>query len=292
MINALQAGAVLAEFRSVTPGERSRLHEALGDKITFLEAPWICKVDLFFNTTKKPFDDPRVRRALSLAIDRWRGAEALSKIAIVRDVGATLRPGYQLAAGDADLARWPGFGHDIAAARAEARRLLAEAGVKDLHLRLLNRNVPMPFTPVGVFLVDQWRQIGVTAEHQQLDVRAQKASFTGNTFEAGLDGVCDDIDDPNLQLLGYISTDRSARSRGGFVDRTLDELYERQKAAPSEPERLAALRAFDERLLTEAYTVPVVWYRRVVPLWAKVRGWHITPSTYVGQDLADLWLAE
>ena len=50
-------------------------------------------------------------------------------------------------------------------------------------------------------------------------------------------------------------------------------------------------RAFEERLLTEAYTVPLFWARRIVPLAAELQGYVITPSYYLGQDLADLWLA-
>ena len=102
-VNALQAGEVLAEFRGHSPADRDKLKAALGDKIDVHESPWVCNLVVTFNTEKKPFDDARVRRALSLAIDRWKGAEALSKIALVRHVGGILRPGYELAATENDL---------------------------------------------------------------------------------------------------------------------------------------------------------------------------------------------
>ena len=66
-----------------------------------------------------------------------------------------------------ELTKLPGFGRDIRAAREEARKLLKEAGVSDLKFQLLNRSVPMPFSPVGIFLIDQWRQIGVTVEPEE-----------------------------------------------------------------------------------------------------------------------------
>jgi peptide/nickel transport system substrate-binding protein len=292
MINAMQGGAIMAEFRGVSPGERTRLKEALGDKIVVEEGPWVCNTELFFNVAKKPFDDARVRRALSLAIDRRRGAEDLSKIAIVRYVGGVLRPGYKLASSDAEVAELPGFGRDIKAAREEAKRLLKDAGAEGLSFRLLNRATPMPYTPVALYLIDQWRQIGVTAEHAPAEVKVQKASFNANTFEVGLDGVCEDIDDPNIQLLQFISTDRSARSRGGFVDRELDTLYDRQKQAKDEATRRDLIRQFERRTVDQANTVTILWWNRLVAHSSRLRGWHMTASTFVGQDFANVWLAK
>src|SRR5262249_34312447 len=164
MVNALAAGEVLAEFRGHSPADRDRLVKALGPKAVVQESPWVCSLVVTFNTKKKPFDDVRVRQALSLAIDRWGGAQALSKIALVRHVGGILRPGYDLAANEKDLLSYPGFSKDINASRAEAKKLLQAAGVPSLTFTLTNRNVAMPYTPVGVFLIDQWRQIGVNVK--------------------------------------------------------------------------------------------------------------------------------
>jgi peptide/nickel transport system substrate-binding protein len=291
-VNALQAGEVLSEFRGHSPADRDKLKAALGDKIEVFESPWVCSLVVTFNTQKKPFDDARVRRALSLAIDRWKGAEALSKIALVRHVGGVLRPGFELAASEAELVKYPGWGKDINASRAEARKLLADAGVKDLKFKFLNRNVPMPYTPVGVFLINEWRQIGVTAEHEQPETRAYISNLRGGNYEVGLDFNCDAVDDPNLQLAKFISADKSPINYGRYNDRKLDELYEKQKGELDSKKRYALLREFERHALNEAYTFPTIWWHRIIVNWKQMKGWHMSPSHYINQDLQDVWLEQ
>lgn len=289
-VNALQAGEVLAEFRGLSPADRDKVMNAVGDKVRLEESPWVCALVVTFNGTKKPFDDARVRRALSLGIDRWGGAQALSKIALVRHVGGVLRPGYALAAKESELVQYPGFSKDIGKSREEAKRLLKEAGVSNLKFKFTNRNVAMPYTPVGVFLIDQWRQIGVTAEHEQLETKLYQAALRGGNYEVGLDFNCDFMDEPNLQLLKYVSPDRSSINFSRVNDRTLDDLYDKQVRATDPKERYSLLRAFEKRLFDEAYTVPTIWWHRSVITWKQLKGWHMSPSHYLNQDLADVWL--
>jgi peptide/nickel transport system substrate-binding protein len=291
-VNALQAGEVLSEFRGHSPADRDRLTKALGDKVNVYESAWICSLVVSFNTQKKPFDDARVRRALSLAIDRWQGAEALSRIALVKSVGGLLRPGYELAAKESELVTYPGFGKDIAKARAEAKKLLEQAGVKDLRFKLLNRNIPMPYTPVGVFLIDQWRQIGAQVEHDQPETKAYIANLRGGNYEVGLDFNCDAVDDPNLQLGKYISASLSEINYGRYEDKTLDDLYNKQKGELDQKKRYAILREFEKRALTEAYTIPTIWWHRIIVNWKQISGWHMSPSHYLNQDLQDVWLSQ
>lgn len=289
--NSLQGGQILAEFRGLSPAERDRLKQAMGDKIVIEESPWLCRQDLLFNTKKKPFDDPRVRRALSLGIDRWKASDVLSRISTLKAVGTTVRPGYEYAAPDQVLETLPGYGHDINAARAEARRLLKEAGQEKLRFKLLNRSIPMPYTPAGVFVIDQLRQIGVTAEHEQLETRLQKAAYFSGNYEVGLDGICDFMDEPNLQLLHFVSADVSPLNVSFYQDRLLDQLYEKQKRALTHETRYQLIRDFDQHLLTEAYVVPVLWWHRIVAHSPRLKGWSMTPSHYIGQNLASVWLA-
>jgi peptide/nickel transport system substrate-binding protein len=291
-INALQAGEVLSEFRGHSPADRDKLVNALGDKVEVLESPWVCSLVVSFNTEKKPFDEAKVRRALSLALDRWKGAEALSKIALVRHVGGLLRPGYDLATPEAELVKLPGFDKDVSKSRAEARKLLQEAGAGNLKFKLTNRNVNMPYTPVGIWLINEWRQIGLTVEHEQLETRLYTNALLNGNYEAALDFACDFMDEPNLQLIKYISADKSSINYGRYQDRTLDALYEKQSAATDPAERTKLIREFEKHALDQAYTIPTVWWHRIIVNWKPIKGWAMTPSHYLNQDLADVWLAE
>jgi len=289
-VNALQAGEVLAEFRGHSPADRDKLVKAVGDKVNVHESPWICALVVTHNTEKKPFDDARVRRALALAVDRWGGAEALSKIALVRHVGGTLRPGSEYGATEQEITGLPGFSKDINKSREEAKRLLKEAGVPNLKFKFTNRNIPMPYTPVGVFLIDQWRQIGVTAEHEQLETKLYQAAMRGGNYEVGLDFNCDFMDEPNLQLQKYLSADKSTINFARYKDRTLDELFEKQVRATSSAERRKFLREFEKRAMTEAYIVPTIWWHRIIVTWKQINGWYMSPSHYLNQDLSTVWL--
>jgi peptide/nickel transport system substrate-binding protein len=292
MVNALSAGEVIVEFRGHPPANRDRIVKALGDKAVVQETPWVCSLVVTFNTRKKPFDDQRVRKALNLAIDRWGGAKALSQVALVRHVGGLLRPGYDFAASEKELLTYPGFSRDINASRAEARELLAAAGVPNLSFTFTNRNVAMPYTPVGVFLIDQWRQIGVNVKHAQLETRLYLAAQQRDnpTFDAALDFNCDFMDEPNLQLQKYLSHHRSPINYAQQTDRVLDELFDRQSGELDKKKRYALLREFEKRALEQAYTIPTIWWHRIIVHHKPLKGWHITPSHYVGQDLADVWL--
>ena len=70
----------------------------------------------------------------------------------------------------------------------------------------------------------------------------------------------------------------------------LDELFDKQSGELDRKKRYALLREFEKRALEQAYTVPTIWWHRIIVHHKQLKGWHITPSHYVGQDLADVWL--
>ena len=110
-------------------------------------------------------------------------------------------------------------------------------------------------------------------------------------FEVALDFQGDFVDEPTYQLTRYLSVDLSS-NQGKYIDRELDRLFEPQKDATDAEERYRLLRAFETRLLTEAYNVPLLWWQRVIVMSAKVKGWEMSPSHLIGQDLEKVWLEQ
>ncbi len=108
-VASIRGERVHIEFRGFSPPQRDSLVSALGNKIQVKEGPLLLVGTVHINSGRKPFDDPRVRRALSLAIDRWEGARVLSQISNIKQVGSILRPGTEFAMTEQELTEITGF---------------------------------------------------------------------------------------------------------------------------------------------------------------------------------------
>lgn len=290
LVPAYKSGEIQAEFRGVSPPQRDALAAALGDNIAFSESPWLSELLVVFNTQKTPFNDARVRRALSLAIDRWGAAEKLQQTTFLKYVGGMMRPGSTMAAPEASLIELPGFSHDVASARSEAARLLAAANVYDLHLTLLVRDIPMPHFAGATLLSESWSEIGIKVTQERLNIFEWQKRVDSRDFDVAQDFQGDYFDDPNIQLAKYVSPDLSSVNFSGATDRFLDALYIGQAMTANPIERAKIVRAFEQHAFTQAYTVPLLWWNRTVALSPRLHGWSVTPSHFIGQDLTDVWL--
>lgn len=289
IMKAYETGQIMAEFRGVTPAQRDKLMASEG-KFTESESPWLSNLMVVFNTQRPPFDDERVRRALSLAIDRWGAAQQLQGSTFLKYVGGLMRPGSNWAMPEAELVTLPGFSHDIAASRAEAKRLLTEAGINNLAVKLLVRDIPIPHYAGADLLAKSWQEIGITTTQDRQKIDDWQKTVDKGDFDIALDFSGDYYDDPTIQLTKYVSKDLSPVNNSKSTDRFLDALFIGQAMTPDERQRIKIVREFERQALTKAYTVPLLWWNRIVVLSAKVKGWSITPSHFIGQDLATVWL--
>ena len=290
VLPGLLGGQFDAEFRFRSPSERDQLVEKLGDKVWVKEQPLVSALIVIFNTKRKPFDDHNVRQALSLAIDRWTAGEALGKISAIKYVGGATRPGFDMALPESELVKLPGYGKDANAARAEAAKLLKEAGVNQLSLKLLNRSGTDPYTSAGVYIVDQWRRVGVTAQHEQFETAQYQSALSNGGFDVAIEFISDYTDDPTAHFTKLLSKKASAVGYSNHEDYKIDQLYEAQRRAVDPAERKRIVNELDAYAIRAANVVPFLWFQRIVVMPKQLKGWYAMPSHYLGQDLSDVWL--
>jgi len=292
VVPGILGGQFEGEFRSRNPSEATQLIEKMKDQLTVNEGPWVGSLMIVFNTKRKPFDDIRVRQALSMAIDRWGGSPALSKISLLKHVGGFMRPGFDTALPEAELVKLPGFLKDIEASRAKARQLLKEAGAENLTFKLTNRNVAEPYTPGGVYAIDQWRRIGVNVQHEQLETKLYQDGVLAGNFDVAIEFINDFTDDPTAQFSKLLTKTASPTGFSGHEDVKIDQMYEQQRRAVDPKERKRLVQEMDKYAITTAYSVPYLWYHRIIVNNKKIKGWHFSPSQYILQDLSEVWLAQ
>ena len=290
VVTGMLGGQFDIEMRGRTPAERDQLIAGDKDRWVVREGAWLNFNMVIFNVTKKPFDDPRVRRALSLAIDRWGGSQALSKITFVKGVGGFTRPGFEFALPEAEIEKIPGYWRDMEKSRAEARRLLAEAGVPNLTFRLHSRTVGEPYTPVGIFLIDQWRRIGVTVEHGQVETTPFFGNMVEGKFDVALLPPGAPSDDVTAMYQYLITNQKSPLSYSRHTDAKIDELWEAQARALDPAKRKALVYDLERRMLDQNYYLSVNWWERIIVHHKRVKGWHFSPSHLQGNELVEVWL--
>ncbi|MCH8000952.1 MAG: ABC transporter substrate-binding protein [Proteobacteria bacterium] len=291
-LQAIRGNRAGIEFRGFPPKARDDLVKALGDKIVVQESDWNCALQFLPNHRRKPFDDVRVRRALTLAVDRRAGSKYLSKIAIVKTMGGVVFPGHPLAATEEELSKIAGYWPSIEKSRAEAKRLLKEAGAEGLEFVLLNRGVDQPYRVVGTWLIDQFKKVGLKVTQNVLPSPAfYDAVRKKHDFDVTVYFNCQSIVNPLADVSGYISDDIAGNNYAGYQDRTMDKLFDQMNRANDPAEQRRIMRLYEKRALDEeALQFITLWWYKINPHRSYVKGWKIAPSHYLNQHLDNVWL--
>jgi peptide/nickel transport system substrate-binding protein len=289
-LQAIRGDRAAIEFRGFPPKARDDLVNALGDKITVQESDWNCVLLATPNQKAKPFDDPRVRRALTLGVDRWGGSKYLSEIAIVKTVGGVVFPKHPLAASETELLRLAGYSKDIEASRAEARKILKEAGYDGLSFELHNRGVDQPYKVVGTWMIDQWKKIGLNVKQRVQPSGPFYATLRKKRdFEVSIDFNCQSVINPLADVSKFLGS--AGNNYGQYEDPVLEDLFQKMNRAGTEAEQYNLMRRYEQRALSEAaHEMITLWWYKINPHRSYVKGWKIAPSHYLGQHLDNVWL--
>jgi peptide/nickel transport system substrate-binding protein len=151
----------------------------------------------------------------------------------------------------------------------------------------------MPYEPLGVWMIDQWRQVGLNVKQNVFEPSAYYTPIRKGDTEVFMDFQCGYIVEPDLDIYKFLSTERNPANYGRYKDPILDELYDKQSRATNIEERKQLIRQFEKRVLDEEahYLMTLQWHR-IIPHSSKVKGWMITPSHYLNNTLDTVWLTQ
>lgn len=226
---------------------------------------------LRFNTRRAPLDDPRVRRALSLAIDR----ETLAREVLPggRQPAPTFVPPFL--AGYTPPAR---RAFDPAA----ARQLLAEAGHpggKGLPpLEILHHNLETLRLAAEAVQPMWQRELGVTVRLLNQEKKTVAAARRAGDYQIVLGTWTADYLDATTFLDMWRSD--SGNNQTGWADAAYDALAERAETMADAAARAALLAQAEVRVLDAAPIAPVYFNTHVYLLHPAVKGWAPTPMDH------------
>lgn len=294
-LQAIRGDRAAIEFRGFPPKARDDLVKALGDKITVQEGTWNCVNGYGANQGAKglpKMKDVRVRQALALAPDRWGGSKYLSKIAIVKTVGGMVFPDSPLAMTKDEMLQNPIFNPDNKARHAQARMLLKEAGAEGLPIVLWNRAVDQPYKIVGTWLVDQWRKVGFKATQSVVPTGIWYAGFRKKKdTQINMSLNCQSVINPLIDVSKWQSSDIAGNNYANYIDRTMDDLWQKMNRTGDAKVARATLRKYETRgLWDKAHWSVTHWWYKINPHRSYVKGWKQAPSHYLNQHLDQVWL--
>ena len=158
--------------------------------------------NLIVNRNVEPFNDPKIRSALALALDRK------AFIDIITDgkgkIGGVMLAGPEGTWGMPPeiVAALPGYGTDVAKSRAEARKIMEGLGYgpgNPLKVKVGTRNIPLYRDP-AVLLIDQLKQIHVEGELDVIDTSVWFAKVARGEYSVGMNLTAAALDDPDVAL--------------------------------------------------------------------------------------------
>lgn len=233
-----------------------QLREKLGDQVRV--APYLGTYFLIINTAKPPFDDQRVRRALSLVIDRefiadeiWAGTMLPAYGAIPPHIG-----NYGERA-EADFKATSPLDRED-----EAKRLLAAAGFgPGTPLKVqLRYNTTDNNRRTMIAVAEQWKAIGVETSFINTDGKTHFAFLRdGGDFDIARYGWIGDYSDPHNFLFLFLS-DNTGFNSGKYNNPTFDALVKLGENETDLAKRAAILREADAIISADIPWIPLMYY--------------------------------
>jgi peptide/nickel transport system substrate-binding protein len=248
--------------------------------------------NLILNRDKPPFDNPDLRRAVALSLDRKAFIDILQQGK--GDIGATMLPPPEGLWGMPPemLATLPGYDPDIVKNRAEARKIMEKLGYSPDHrlsLTLSSRNIPAYRDP-AVILIDQLKEIYIDAVLEPVETVNWFPKIYRKDYTIAINGTESGVDDPDQQFYENFVCG-AVRNYTGYCNPDVDKLID-QQSAESDREKRKQLVWEIERRLAEDGARPIIFYPRGGTCsQSYVKGLTtMVNSIYNGYRMEDVWL--
>jgi peptide/nickel transport system substrate-binding protein len=247
---------------------------------------------MLINPSAPPFDNPDLRRAMSLAVDRKAFVDIIDDG--VGHIGANMMPPPEGVWGMPPdvLQTLPGYDPDVEKNRAEARAIMQKLGYgpeKHLTTKLSTRNIPAWRDP-AVLLGSQLKEIWIDTELDIVDTAQWYPKVARKDYTVGAVPMETGVDDPDQMFYeNYVCG--AARNYTGYCNPDLDKLVNQQSMESDRGKRKAIVWQI-ERVLADAAVRPILFY----PVGATceqpyVKGLTImTNSIYNEWRMEDVWL--
>ena len=246
---------------------------------------------LIVNRDVPPFDNPDLRRAMALSLDRQAFINIITEGQ--GDIGGAMQPPPDGLWGMPPdmLKTLPGYDPDVRKNRAEARQLMGKLGYgpgNRLKVKLSVRDLPFLRDP-AVILIDQLKEVYIDGELETIDTTNWLPKVMRKDYIVGLNGQGSGVD-PDLSLnLAYRCG--GELNYNGYCSPEVDKLIDQQSIEADTQKRKKLVWEI-ERKLAEDGARPIIFYDRRATCWQPhVKGWTVmVNSIFNGWRMEDVWL--
>jgi peptide/nickel transport system substrate-binding protein len=250
--------------------------------------------NLLVNRDVPPFNNPDLRRAMSLSLDRQAFVD------IIADgqgaIGGVMQPPPEGVWGMPTYAfrTLPGYDPDIAASRAKARKIMEKLGYgpnNPLSVTVTTRNLA-PYRDPAVILISQLKEIYVNADLNPIDTTQWYPTLMRKDYKVALNVTETAVDDPDVAFYENYKCG-ALRNYTGYCNPDVDQLIDRQ-SVESDVQKRKKLVAGIERKLIDDDARPILFYTRVANCrMPRVKGLTtMVNSIYNSWRFEDLWLEQ
>ena len=273
-----------------------QLRESESDTLDVYLIPNTSLLGTLINTTIEPFNDVRVRRALHLAVDRSEFREIFG--GGIAPVGTPLPPETWFGRTETEALALPGFrsspdGGKHAGDLAEARRLLAEAGVPDDFEVTIMARTAVEYVDLAQLLADQLRRnLGWDTTVQPIDSATGITRFKERDYQIAAQGTALLVGEPD-PIIGKIFMPGGLwiQWSGWETPPKFLDLFAAQSQELDRPRRAEILREMEDFILNEDPGPLLVYYwsYRDQVVNKRIKNYHMPASIWVQLKHEHIW---